>query len=54
MNTWTHQPNHDIERPSGVPRPGRLGDSKKEFWALLAAGGAIIAIALAFWLEATQ
>lgn len=41
------------ERPSGVPPPGGLGESKKELVALLAAGAVILAILAAFWLEAT-
>jgi hypothetical protein len=41
------------ERPSGVPPPGGLGESKKELVALLAAGAVILAIIAAFWLEAT-
>jgi hypothetical protein len=43
----------DLERPSGVPRRGRLGESQKELWALLAAIAAFAVIALAFWLEAS-
>lgn len=43
----------DLERPSGVPRRGSLGESKKELWALVAAVAALIVIGLAFWLEAS-
>jgi len=42
-----------VERPSGVPPPGHLGESKKELWALVVAGAVTLLIILAFWLEAT-
>jgi hypothetical protein len=41
------------DRPSGVPRRGELGESKKELWALLLAIVVIAVIIIAFWLEAT-
>lgn len=41
------------ERPSGVPPPGHLGESTRELWALVGAGVVILAIIIAFWLEAT-
>ena len=45
--------NDELERVSGIPPRGKLGESRKELWALLAAGGALIVIALAFLIEAT-
>jgi hypothetical protein len=47
----TYIPSDD--RPSGVPPKGSLGESKKELWALVGAGIALLVIALAFWLEAS-
>jgi hypothetical protein len=40
------------ERPSGVPRPGRLGASRGELGALLIALLVFAALVVAFWLEA--
>jgi hypothetical protein len=42
----------DIPPSSGIPRPGELGESKREFWALIAAGVVILMIIIAFWIEA--
>ena len=52
MTQRTHENREDYERPSGVPPPGSLGESKRELWALLAAAVVILAIVAAFWLEA--
>jgi hypothetical protein len=47
----TMQSPDDLEPRSGIPRRGELGESKKELWALLAAGVVIAIIIIAFWLE---
>jgi hypothetical protein len=46
--------NHDPieERPSGVPGPHKLGDSKNEAIALAVAIAVLILIVLGFWYEA--
>ena len=53
MKTVPDDSQFESVRPSGIPRPGRLGESKKELWALLGGIAVVVAIILAFWLEAT-
>lgn len=52
MTQRTFEEPRDHERPSGVPPPGGLGDSKRLVLALLGAAAVLLLILLAFWLEA--
>ena len=42
------------DRPSGVPGPHKLGESRREGWYVLAAVVVFILIGLSFWFEATH
>lgn len=44
----------DAERPSGVPGPHELGESRKEGLYVAVALIVLVLIGLSFWFEATQ
>lgn len=41
-------------RPSGIPRPGKMGASRNEFRSLLVAVLLLLLIGVAFWFESTH
>jgi hypothetical protein len=47
------KPNADLERPSGVPGPHELGESRREGLYVAVALVVLLLIGLSFWVEAT-